>query len=146
MNFQTFQDKFVEWIIQDVEAKKIDGFPVCPFARKARLTNKIQFLDCRDNVKSQYELFDKETYEIAIAWVDGQDINDVQVVLDELSKENPDLLYFTSTPESGHFVQNFTNCVFIQLRADIVKKRGFLHTTTYYDSWPKDYYENITKL
>ena len=66
MNFQTFQDKFVEWIISDVEAKKIDGFPVCPFARKARLTNKIQFLDCRDNLKSDYQAFDKSVYEIAI--------------------------------------------------------------------------------
>lgn len=146
MNFQTFQDKFVEWIISDVEAKKIDGFPVCPFARKARLTNKIQFLDCRDNLKSDYQAFDKSVYEIAIAWVGDQDIDDVQIILDDLSKENPDLLYFTSTPESGHFVQNFTNCVFIQLKSDIVNKRSFLHTTSYYDSWPKDYYESITKL
>lgn len=144
MEFNQFIDKFIEWTISDVEAKKIDGFPVCPFARKARLTNAIQFLDCRDNLISSYEKFDKNTYEIAIGWVDGQDITDVQLILDQLSKKNPDLLYFTSTPDSGYFVQNFTNCVFIQLRDDLESKRKTLHQTTYYDSWPEQYYKDIT--
>ena len=58
--------------------------------------------------------------------------------------ENPDLLYFTSTRESGHFVKNFTDCVFIQLKGDIMEKRKYLKNTKYYDSWPADYYKLIT--
>jgi hypothetical protein len=58
---------------------------------------------------------------------------------------NPDLLYFTSTRDSGHFVKNFTDCVFIQLRGDIMKKRNYLKdNTTYYDNWPDAYYTLIT--
>jgi hypothetical protein len=56
---------------------------------------------------------------------------------------NPDLLYFTSTRSSGHFVKNFTDCVFIQLKDDILAKRQHLKSTDYYDNWPKNYYNKI---
>ena len=144
MNFQEFQDKFLEWTETEIEAKKLDGFPVCPFARKARLQNKIQFIDARDNQMDTYELFDKDTYEIGIAWVDECDMREVEEMCTSLTEKHSDLLYFTSTTKSGHFVKNFTNCVFIQLRGDINEKREFLHTTKYYDSWPEEYYKLIT--
>lgn len=114
MNFQEFQNKFLEWTENEIEAKKLDGFPVCPFARKARLQNKIQFIDARDNQMDTYELFDRDTYEIGIAWVDGCDMREVEEMCTALTKKHTDLLYFTSTTSSGHFVKNFTNCVFIQ--------------------------------
>jgi len=146
MTFEEFCIKFVEWTIRDVEAKKLDGFAVCPFARKARITNAIQFMDCRDNNLDSYRAFDRTKFEIGIAWVDGNNIVDVQTVLDVLSSEHPELLYFTSTPESGHFVQNFTNCVFIQSREDIMEKRAVMQKTSYYDSWPKAYLDSITSV
>ena len=144
MNFQEFQDKFLEWTETEIESKKLDGFPVCPFARKARLQNKIQFIDARDNQMDTYELFDMDTYEIGIAWVDGCDMRKVEEMCSSLTEKHPDLLYFTSTTKSGHFVKHFTNCVFIQLRDDINEKRKYLHTTKYYDSWPEEYYKLIT--
>ena len=146
MNFHEFQNKFLEWTETEIEAKKLDGFPVCPFARKARLQNKIQFIDARDNQMDTYELFDKDTYEIGIAWVNGCDMREVEEMCSSLTEKHPDLLYFTSTTKSGHFVKNFTNCVFIQLRDDIVEKRSFLHKTSYYDSWPQEYYNSITSV
>ena len=146
MNFQEFQNKFLEWTENEIEAKKLDGFPVCPFARKARLQNKIQFIDARDNQSDTYETFDKDQYEIGIAWVDGCDINQVESVIEQQMQKHEDLLYFTSTTTSGHFAKNFTNCVFIQLRDDLTEKRKYLHTTKYYDSWPIDYYKLITSV
>ena len=68
----------------------------------------------------------------------------VDEVLERYKAENPDLLYFTSTTDSGHFAKNFTNCVFIQLRGDIDNRREQLHKTKYYDSWPEHYYKIIT--
>ena len=38
--------KFLEWTENVIEQKKEDGFTICPFAKKARLDNKIQFIDC----------------------------------------------------------------------------------------------------
>jgi hypothetical protein len=146
MNFQEFQDKFLEWTEEEIEAKKLDGFPICPFARKARLQNKIQFIDARNNLASSYDTFDKETYEIGIAWVDGCDMSEVEKIIELQATKDTDLLYFTSTTTSGHFTKNFTNCVFIQLRGDLEEKRKYLHTTKYYDSWPLDYYKMITSV
>tara|TARA_B100000900_G_scaffold413936_1_gene439138 strand:- start:2220 stop:2660 length:441 start_codon:yes stop_codon:yes gene_type:complete len=146
MNFQEFQNKFLDWTENEIEAKKLDGFPICPFARKARLQNKIQFIDARDNKESSYETFDKEIYEIGIAWVDGCDMNQVENTIEQQMQKHNDLLYFTSTTTSGHFAKNFTNCVFIQLRDDLTEKRKYLHTTKYYDSWPIDYYKLITSV
>jgi len=146
MNFQEFQNKFLEWTENEIEAKKLDGFPICPFARKARLQNKIQFIDARDNLIQSYETFDKEIYEIGIAWVDGCNMSEVETIIEQQMQKHNDLLYFTSTTTSGHFAKNFTNCVFIQLRDDLTEKRKYLHTTKYYDSWPIDYYKLITSV
>lgn len=144
MNFDDFCAKFLEWTEKEIEAKKLDGFPICPFARKARLQDKIQFLDCTTSVQNLRD-FDKEKYEIGIAWVDSDDqLVTAQEYAKFLEQMNPDLLYFTSTPHSGEFAKNFTNCIFVQLKQDILDKREYLKTTKYYDSWTPEYFKAIT--
>jgi len=145
MNFSDFQQEFLNWSQNNIEVKQDSGLPVCPFARKARLQQKIQFIDARDDL-SQLNTFDKSTYEIGIAWLgDIDNIDPVEKFCTDSMDANPDLLYFTSTRDSGHFVKNFTDCVFIQLRGDIMKKRNYLKdNTTYYDNWPDAYYKLIT--
>lgn len=143
MTLEEFTNKFLAWTEETIEAKKLDGFPICPYAKRARLTNKIQFIDSRDDTAS-FETFDKSRYEIGICYLgDDADISLIEPVLRELKEKNPDLLYFTSTPTSGHFAQNFTKCVFIQLTGDILEKRKQLHATDYYKSWPEAYYQSI---
>jgi len=145
MTFQDFQDTFLKWTEEVIEAKKDDGFPICPFARKARLQNKIQFINATDEVYESLETFDKNSFEIGIAWI-GEDVNMriVDYALDRLRNKNKDLLYFISTTDSGYFAKNFTNCIFIQLYDDIMEKRKYLHTTKYYENWPEWYYKSIT--
>ena len=108
--------KFLEWTENVIEQKKDDGFAICPFAKKARLDNKIQFIDCTIATSELLE-FDKAKYEIGIAWL-GDDVNMaiIDEVLELYKAENPDLLYFTSTTDSGYFAKNFTNCVFYFFR------------------------------
>lgn len=145
MTFDDFKKQFLLWSENSVEAKKSDGFPVCPYARFARLNNKVQFLDARDSLDVLHG-FDDSTYEIGVAWLgDSADIAATESQLDTFKEQHPQLLYFTSTPTSGYFAKNFTNCVFIQLRNDILEKRSQLHNTTYYDSWPEFYYKLITE-
>lgn len=148
MTFEQFQTSFLEWSENHIEAKKDDGFTVCPFARRARLKNKIQFLDGRNfhELATVIQNFDKHTFEIGIAWlgdVSAEDIDEVEMLLEYLSEKHTDLLYFTSTRTSGYFVKNFTDCVFIQLRDDINEKREHLRTTDYYASWPTEYLNKI---
>ena len=149
MTFETFISTFLMWSESKIEQKKLDGFPVCPFARKARMQDKIQFIDARSLQTRDLETFNKDKYEIGIAWlgdISDEQIQDIEVICEKLAKKNPELLYFTSTRKSGHFIKNFTDCVFIQLRGDIMEKRDYLYNTKYYDSWPKDYFKLITGL
>lgn len=143
MTLEEFSNKFLLWTEEKIESKKSDGWPVCPYARRARLTDAIQFIDSRNDVAS-FETFDRDRYEIGICYLgDDADISLIEPVLLDLKEKNPDLLYFTSTPTSGFFAQNFTKCVFIQLANDITEKRDYLHTTNYYASWPEEYYKSI---
>jgi hypothetical protein len=143
MTFDDFKKKFLAWSEEKIETKKDDGFPVCPYARFARLNNKVQFLDARDSLDVLHD-FDDSTYEIGIAWLgDDANVDLVDSALYTYKEAHPQLLYFTSTPTSGHFAKNFTKCVFIQLRGDILEKRSQLHNTKYYESWPDFYYKMI---
>ena len=142
--FPEFTKRFLEWTEREIEAKKSDGFAVCPYAKQARVNRKIQFIDGRTNTQAALEAFDKDCYEIGIVWLgDDADIPTVEELLPCMKRSHPDLLYFTSTPTSGYFAKNFTNCVFIQLDDDITQKRNQLHNTKYYDSWPEQYYKLI---
>jgi len=145
MTFETFIEQFLDWSETTIEQKKEDGFSVCPYAKKARISNKIQFIDARDTTIDKLRTFNKEVYDIGIVWLgDNYDMTVAEDIADIMRNDNRDLLYFTSTPTSGYFAKNFTKCIFIQITSDIEEKRKHLHTTDYYDSWSDDYYKIIT--
>jgi len=144
MTFNEFQTNFLTFVQTSIEPKKDDGFPVCPYARSARIKQTLQFIDARDDLTTMTS-FDPNAFQMGICWLgDLDDMSMVEKYCAQLGEENPKLLYFTSTRSSGHFVKNFTDCVFIQRADDLLEKRDHLHTTAYYDSWPVDYYKLIT--
>lgn len=147
MTFNEFTEEFNSWSIEKIEAKKIDGFPVCPYARKARMEEKVQYIDASDDI-SLIRTFDDKNFEIGIAWL-GNDDSNLKAAVNTckfLAELNPNLMYFSSTPHSGYFEKNISYCIFIQLKDDLELKRGQLMQTTYYDSWPKEYFEEITGM
>ena len=92
MTFEQFQEQFIDWTINFIEAKRDSGFPICPFARKARLQGKIQFIDARDLSLEKFREFDDTKYEIGIAWIEGNDVDSIPDMLEVMHKENPELL------------------------------------------------------
>jgi len=138
MTFEEFKIKFIEWAISEVEPK------ICPFAKKARLQDKIQFIDCPRGIYGEFLEFNPNRYDIGIAWL-GDFTAGIEDELADLRKHNPDLFYFLSTTDSGYFTKNFTNCVFIQKKDDILEKRDWLKTIGYYENWPDWYYNDICK-
>jgi len=144
MTLDEFQIKFLKFAEESVEPLKDDGYPVCPYAKSARIKKALQFIDARDNVLA-LESFDHVKYQMAICWLgDVDDMSSIEKTCEELREKHSHLLYFTSTRTSGNFVKNFTDCVFIQRKSDLLEKRKHLHeNTTYYDSWPVDYYNLI---
>ena len=141
--FEEFKEKFVKWVIDEIEPIQNNGFPVCPYAASARANNKIQFINCSDSISAMGD-FDEVNYEVGAAWVGNIDIPTVEKFIAFMTELNPTLEYLLSTRESGHFVQNPCNSVLIQVKKDLYKKRADLHKTSYYDDWTEDYYKEIT--
>jgi hypothetical protein len=127
----------------DYIERKIDSkFPVCPYAKNARLSSKIKFVDSRE----KFTDVPLDNFEIIVHWIgESFDKQYYDSLLKSLNKKNKNKLYFLSTTESGYFVKNFTNCVFVQDKNDILDKRNILHKLDYYENWPKEYYKEITE-
>jgi len=148
-SFNQFKQDFLTWTENVIEEKQPNGFPICPYARKARLDNEIQFIDVRDNIDRCVSGLNLKKYMIAICWLGDEPIYTQKYIDQRLDEFNSDpahknLLFFLSNTESGAFAKNFTNCIFVQIRSDIMSRREYLKTTNYYDTWPVEYYKYIT--
>lgn len=146
MTFEEFKIKFINWSTKDIESvNKESGYPICPYAKRARLQKKIQFIHIKQGILDEFLEFNPAEYEIGVAWLDNSAVHGIEPKLKKLRMYNQHLLYFLSTPDSGYFIKNFTNCVFIQKKKDILEKRAYLKTTEYYNNWPAWYYNEICK-
>ena len=63
------------------------------YAKKARLQDKIQFIDCPRGIYGEFLEFDSDRYDIGIAWL-GDYTSGIDQELDDLRASNPDLYYF----------------------------------------------------
>lgn len=144
MTYDEFKHKFLNWALENLEPIQENGFPICPFAKSARLKNEIQFIDATYDAFNACKTFNNKKYKLGVAWLDNN-LADLNFLIETLETTNKNLLYFASTTDSGYFVKNFTNCIFIQDKDDISKKRKYLQNTSYYDNWPKEYLTEITK-
>jgi len=148
MEFENFKSEFMQFTIDKIEVDKGDGWPTCPYARKARLNGDIQFMDGRNALYTQsaLETFDKSQYKMAVCWMgDDRDLDEMDNIASRMSDMYPEHHYFVSTELSGLFVKNFTRIIIIQIKEDITSRRKKLHKTSYYDSWTKEYYDEIVK-
>lgn len=148
-SFNQFKSNFLNWTESVIEEKQPNGFPICPYARKARLNGEIQFIDIRDNIDRCVSSLNLKKYMIAICWLGDEPIYTHKYINSKVEEFNSDpqhknLLFFLSDTQSGAFAKNFTNCIFVQIKSDIMSRREYLKTTNYYDSWPADYYKYIT--
>lgn len=148
-SFKKFKTDFLSWTESVIEEKQSNGFPICPYARKARLDNEIQFIDIRDNIDRCVSGLNLKKYMIAICWLGDDPIYTQKYIDQRLHEFNTDpahknLLFFLSNTQTGAFAKNFTNCIFVQIKSDIMSRREYLKTTNYYDIWPADYYKYIT--
>ena len=140
--FEQFKKDFTDWMINQLEVNKDDGYPTCPYAKTARVQDKLQFIDCSGPNPDAMLEFDPRVKMVGVCYFgDGVDLDTID--LETMSELNPDLMYLQSTKTSGHFVQNISNVILIQIRAELLRRRASLHKTSYYDSWPAEYYKSI---
>ena len=141
-NFEQFKINFTNWMINKLEVNKEDGYPTCPYAKTARVQDKVQFIDCQGPTPDNILEFDPRTKMVGVCYF-GNDVDVTKLDLNHIRELNPDLMYLTSTTTSGHFVQNISNVILVQIRSELLRRRASLHKTNYYDSWPAEYYKEI---
>lgn len=140
--FEQFKKDFTDWMINQLEVNKEDGYPTCPYARTARVQDKLQFIDCSGSNPDAMLEFDPRVKMVGVCWF-GDDVDLDTINLEQMKELNPDLMYLQSTKTSGHFVQNISNVILIQIRSELLRRRASLHKSSYYDSWPAEYYKEI---
>jgi len=140
--FQQFKKDFTDWMIDQLEVNKEDGYPTCPYARTARVQDKLQFIDCSGSNPDAMLEFDPRVKMVGVCWF-GDDVDLDTINLEQMKELNSDLMYLQSTKTSGHFVQNISNVILIQIRSELLRRRASLHKSSYYDSWPAEYYKEI---
>jgi hypothetical protein len=148
-DFDNFVTKFLDWTKNVIEEKQPNGWPICPYARQARIDNEIQFIDAREKLDRCHTTINLKKYMIAICWLGDEPIYTQKYIDQKLQEFNTDpahknLLFFLSNTQSGAFAKNFTNCVFVQIKSDIMSRREHLKTTKYYDNWTPEYFKYIT--
>jgi hypothetical protein len=140
--FEQFKKDFTDWMIDQLEVNKEDGYPTCPYARTARVQDKLQFIDCSGSNPDAMLEFDPRVKMVGVCWF-GDDVDLDTINLEQMKELNSDLMYLQSTKTSGHFVQNISNVILIQIRSELLRRRASLHKSSYYDSWPAEYYKEI---
>ena len=140
--FEQFKKDFTDWMIDQLEVNKEDGYPTCPYARTARVQDKLQFIDCSGFNPDAMLEFDPRVKMVGVCWF-GDDVDLDTINLEQMKELNPELMYLQSTKTSGHFVQNISNVILIQIRSELLRRRASLHKSSYYDSWPAEYYKEI---
>ena len=140
--FEQFKKDFTDWMIDQLEVNKEDGYPTCPYARTARVQDKLQFIDCSGSNPDAMLEFDPRVKMVGVCWF-GDNVDLDTINLEQMKELNPDLMYLQSTKTSGHFVQNISNVILIQIRSELLRRRASLHKSSYYDSWPAEYYKEI---
>jgi hypothetical protein len=104
--------------------------------------DKLQFIDCSGSNPDAMLEFDPRVKMVGVCWF-GDDVDLDTINLEQMKELNPDLMYLQSTKTSGHFVQNISNVILIQIRSELLRRRASLHKSSYYDSWPAEYYKEI---
>lgn len=135
-DFSDFVEKFWKWEA-NLEIPTDRSWPACPYARAARLENKVELIDAREDMNKISD-FDRNM-DIGIAWLgDEIDLEKKRAQLDVLRKKNPDLDLMISRPGGrASLAPNFTNTVVIHRSDDLLKRRRALYEAGYYQDYPE---------
>jgi hypothetical protein len=136
--FDKFKEQFIKWSIEKAEPIRENMLPGCPYAKSARKTNNLQFIDGRNDMMSAMLSY-SNTIEMGIVWL-GNDI-DYEIAartVKQISIEDRENIYFLSTANSGSIEPGFTNLVIIHKMDNYLIKQRMLYEQQYYDQYPAD--------
>jgi hypothetical protein len=136
--FQQFKDKFIDWSIQNVEIKKPDGWLVCPYAKSARISNSIQFIDARNDLVKAIQSYDTQ-YQIGIAWlgdsVSNQERQSIRKILASDAIDESIVCLLSAPDSRSTTVMAVSYYVILHSKSDFLKKRRYLFEQGYYENY-----------
>lgn len=145
--YKTLVDKWIE----KISRVQSYGHPICPYAKKARY----HIFEHEDYLSMQVKAlnFDSKNYDLYVCFPTDQwmTLEKAKYLEDSLNKMSDDTVVLLDHWKNPGFIaglntSNEKYIVFlIQDKAGLLKARDYLHTTTYYDNWPEDYYNKITQ-
>lgn len=149
-------DYIKDWILNFLSTPQplLNGFPPCPYARKALIDNKIKFFKSSDYVNDICDLFDNWDEAIDVAVCVVPDEEDSILFVSNASKINelylskgfgvledhikiPELFFNLSFNNGKH------NIILCQRIEKLNTAAAQLLSKGYYDNWPKDMYDDV---
>lgn len=156
MDHQSVTQHLLKWMEDFVENPhpSLGGWPPCPYARQARLTNNIEirpgtdpYADC---LSTQYDDWSKE---VVVFWYDHNSIP-AKEFLQDVQRANSillakDIVALEDHPAAEEIVSNikmnFGYCAIIVLQKNskLNQASDQLRTKGYYDTWNQDDIDKI---
>lgn len=150
MDFNVIKTQLLAWMTEFVEQPNpsLGNWAPCPYARAARINNKILIVDCKANELAQTvdaNLSNLDTYEVIVICFDHDQISglDCANLTAELNLElkKQDVVILEDHPDLVEYVagvkMNFGQCglYVVQRLSKLNEAAQKLHASGYYDHW-----------
>lgn len=135
--FEIFKESFIKWSLNVAENIQPNKLPLCPYAKNARTTDNLQFIDGRKDLQQALSFYDGKK-DMGIIWL-GNVINEKEItdILKNQRKINSHIVYFLSTPKTTSG-KAFSNSIIMHRYDDYLIKQRKLYEQNYYDQYPDD--------
>lgn len=156
MNLERARADIIEWITGFVEQPhpKLNAWSPCPFARRARLENKIHFVKGRDPFGDLMNFIWSEKYDVVVFVYDPK-----KFAADEFERQvnavnkgfltHRNLIALSDHPNSPEIVnevqlnQGTYAIVFLQNLKELNEQAVGLAKRGYYNNWPEEYLQSL---
>jgi hypothetical protein len=157
MNFDRAKISVLEWIENFVEKSNsnLNDWPPCPYARRARLENRVMIQQGTDIVVDGEQIVKSWTdeYDVIITVYDRNEYSVLQVAeaVDQLNNQSTkkDILFLDDHPDDIEMVNDvcMNHGEYILLLAQRLSKinsaSSDLKAQGYYNLWTKEYYDRV---
>lgn len=150
------EENIIKWINIISENKdELNGFSVCPFAKKALQEEKIYISSIDDEpifhiMKYIENLYDKE-FEVIIFYNSNNSLtdSDLKIIINVLQKNMPDIIFLKDHPDNPGYIGGIHTgngvypIILAQPKEKLYKAREKLKNTKYYEMWSEEYKNEI---
>jgi hypothetical protein len=154
LNYDDIKTKLLDWLVNfvEVEHPQLGGWPPCPYAKQARLTNRVHIvIDVPANI-GDYES-SLSDFDVVVLCFDHKQYpaNQITKLVDHVNcvLEDRDMVVLEDHPDIPEYINgvqmNFGHCgLFILQQASKLRSAsGQLKRVGYYDVWSQENLDEV---